>query len=571
MNPSQANFIFERFIPQIGVAPLPELLTGLFREVARLMNVERVGYFRFVDDHTVIQQEVQFYLSTNSCDTAGLARLKASDYPGYFEVIMTPPGVLVSDEVMGDVRLKEFWKDYFLPLNISSMLDVPVHRAGQLYGVICHEHIGPSRTWANADVETARMLANIVALAIETDQRQNIEAALRDSETRFRTLIEHTPAAVVVFDADVGKFVEVNENAMRLFGMNREDLLKVGPAELSPAFQPDGRLSSKAARENILLALSGKSPVFEWTHRTRRGKTIPCEIRVARMPAEQQNLVVGAITDVTDRKRAEAEFEKALQQEKELGELKTNFVNLVSHEFRTPLGVILSAADILENYFDRLKPEQRQGHLKDIQHATRQMSSLMEEVLLLGRVEAGRMECKPAQLDLAEFCGRLVDEQHSATHRKCPIELVVDGVGDLAEADEALLRHMLNNLLSNAVKYSNPGSPVQFNVRRDGRECVFEIRDHGIGIPVADQPGLFEAFHRGSNVANIPGTGLGLVIVKRCADLHGARIDVSSMPGRGTTFQIRMQMFADEASGSRPAKRVKAKTAKSRHAKNPRH
>lgn len=543
MPSSHTKVIFERFLPQIGVTPVAELLPALFGEIAALLNVERVGYSRMEPDRSAIQQEFQYYLAARKCDTARLPRLFARDYPGYFAAITTPPGVVVSHDVMADPRLTEFREGYFEPFGITSMLDVPVNRAGQLYGVICHEHVGPKRQWSDAEVEVACGFANVVALALETDQRQQAEAALRESETRVRTVIEHTPAAIVVLDAATGRFIEVNENATRLFGLSREELLQTGPAELSPEVQPDGRISAQSAGEKIQRALDGKVPVFEWVHCRKNGDEFPCEIRVARMPAAGRNLVIGAIMDITDRKRTEAEWQRALRKEQDLGELKTNFVNLVSHEFRTPLGVILSATDILEHYFDRLRPEQRRDHLQDIRHATKQMSALMEEVLVLGRVEAGKMKCVPVELNLPDFCSRLVDEQLSATHRRCPLVLTFDNVDAPAAGDEGLLRHILTNLLSNAVKYSPAGAAVHFTVRHEREDAVFEIRDQGIGIPAEDQPRLFEPFHRARNVGEIPGTGLGLVIVKRCVDLHGASIAVDSEAGRGTTFVVKVRMF----------------------------
>lgn len=256
---------------------------------------------------------------------------------------------------------------------------------------------------------------------------------------------------------------------------------------------------------------------------------------------------------------AKRDLLKALNQEKELGELKTNFVNLVSHEFRTPLSVIVSAADILENYFDRLKSEQRAGHLQDIRHSAGQMTRLMEEVLLLGKVQAGKMTLKPEPLDLAGFCQRLVDEQLSATNRKCLITLEL-GEFSNAHGDEGLLRHIFSNLLSNAVKYSSAGGRIRFKAIREAEHAVFEIRDHGIGIPLEDQPRLFEAFHRARNVGEIPGTGLGLVIVKRCVDLHGGQITVESEPRMGTTITVRLKLFS--GTGVRPAKKNKSKISR---------
>jgi signal transduction histidine kinase len=153
------------------------------------------------------------------------------------------------------------------------------------------------------------------------------------------------------------------------------------------------------------------------------------------------------------------------------------------------------------------------------------------------------MDFKPAPLDLARFAGRLVDEVLSATDRRCPILLTFDEMPCSAHADERLLRHILTNLLTNAVKYSERGETVHFEISTDGADAVCVIRDRGIGIPEADREWLFSAFHRGQNVGERPGTGLGLVIVKRCADAHGGRIDVDSMPGAGTTVTVRLPLF----------------------------
>jgi PAS domain S-box-containing protein len=256
--------------------------------------------------------------------------------------------------------------------------------------------------------------------------------------------------------------------------------------------------------------------------------------------------------------QARQDLLKALEQEKELNRMKTNFISVVSHEFRTPLGVIVSSADILESYFDRLKPEQRAGHLQDIRHSTRQMTGLMEEVLLLGSVESSRMQFKPEVIDLPGFCRRIVDEQLSATNRRCPIFLDVKVEGEAASGDEGMMRHIFGNLLSNGIKYSPVGSQVHFSVKREGVDTIFEVRDHGIGIPEEDRKQLFEPFCRGRNVGEIPGTGLGLVIVKRCVELHGGNISFESDPGRGSTFTVKLQLIANEAS-TKPGKTARKK------------
>jgi signal transduction histidine kinase len=263
-------------------------------------------------------------------------------------------------------------------------------------------------------------------------------------------------------------------------------------------------------------------------------------------------IIQAVILDITERKKTEAELLKSLAREKELSALKSNFVSMVSHEFRTPLGIIMSSAEILGEYFDQLEQADRNEHLVSIQKNTRRMADLMEEVLLLSRVEAGKLNLEPRALDLALFCRRLVDEVLSATNARCSIELTMEPVSEETYADERLLRHILTNLLTNAIKYSPEGAAVSFTMQRLGARARFQIADRGIGIPEADQKWLFNAFQRARNVGNIPGTGLGLVIVKRCVELHRGSIRIESAPGEGTTVfvEIPTALAALEAKSS---------------------
>jgi signal transduction histidine kinase len=153
------------------------------------------------------------------------------------------------------------------------------------------------------------------------------------------------------------------------------------------------------------------------------------------------------------------------------------------------------------------------------------------------------MDFEPAPLDLAAFCRRLVDEVLSATNRVCPINVTLSSLPAEASADARLLRHILTNLLANAVKYSEPGVPVDLIVAREGAEAIFTIRDRGIGIPDSDQKRLFNAFQRGGNVGARHGTGLGLVIVKRCMELHRGRLQLTSKTGEGTVATVRVPVF----------------------------
>jgi signal transduction histidine kinase len=243
-------------------------------------------------------------------------------------------------------------------------------------------------------------------------------------------------------------------------------------------------------------------------------------------------------------RQAKDDLVKALAQERELTRLKSSFVSMVSHEFRTPLGITMSAVELLRNYLDQLTPGKLKELLDDIHASTLRMAGLMEQVLLLGRVEAGKINFKATPMDVAAFGRKLVDETIAATGRKCPVKFGADGDLAGAQGDESLLRHIFSNLLSNAVKYSPAGSVVECIARREGNDAVFTVRDHGIGIPEEDRARLFEAFHRASNVGETPGTGLGLLIVKRCVELHRGTIDFDSRLREGTTFILRLPLFA---------------------------
>ena len=258
------------------------------------------------------------------------------------------------------------------------------------------------------------------------------------------------------------------------------------------------------------------------------------------------------IEDYTRTEALASQRETELEGEREVSRLKSSFVSMVSHEFRTPLGIIQSSAQILDRYLEKLPTEQRREQLRSITQNVRRMSHLIDEVLLLGKAEAGQMQFMPAPMALEDFCIQLVDEMHSATRRQCPIQLQSEPM-PVALCDESLLRHMLSNLLSNAVKYSPPGSPVHMSLHRHGNHAVIEITDQGLGIPKADQGKLFTAFHRASNVRNIGGTGLGLTIVSRCVALHQGEIAIESQEGSGTRVTLRLPVFEPAELGNTPS------------------
>ena len=251
-----------------------------------------------------------------------------------------------------------------------------------------------------------------------------------------------------------------------------------------------------------------------------------------------------AVHDISLRKRAEQELLAALQREKELNEMKTRFVSTVSHEFRTPLATILSSAELLRLYPDKLDDSEKLNLLSGIEDGTKRMRRLLDEVLTLGRAESGVLQLRPTPLVLSELCAKVVADLRIGEGKQHTIVFEDRLERETVELDENLLRHILNNLLANAIKYSAPGTTVRLSLERADGDVRLTVEDSGIGIPAEDQPRLFESFHRASNVQNRPGTGLGLAIAKKSAELHGGSITFDTKVDAGTRFYVTLPLQA---------------------------
>ncbi|HEY9661703.1 MAG TPA: HAMP domain-containing sensor histidine kinase, partial [Allocoleopsis sp.] len=229
---------------------------------------------------------------------------------------------------------------------------------------------------------------------------------------------------------------------------------------------------------------------------------------------------------------------EALNKERELNQLKSYFVSMVSHEFRNPLSALRMMSDLLLHFEERLTPEKKESFSQQIRLTIDHMCQLLDEVILLGKVDTGNFQIELKLLDLTEYCKTLIASHQYSDDNRHPIVLHCQpGLTPLA-LDANLLGHILNNLISNALKYSLPSGEVHIEVSQQHDTVTFSITDRGIGIPAEDQPRLFDAFTRCRNVGKIQGTGLGLAIVKRCVDLHQGKVSVESALGLGTKVTV---------------------------------
>lgn len=242
-----------------------------------------------------------------------------------------------------------------------------------------------------------------------------------------------------------------------------------------------------------------------------------------------------------DLNRLRQELEETLQREKAASRLKTQFVSMASHEFRTPLSGILAASQALERYGDRMTPEQRRSRFEAIEAEIGHMTRMLESVMLLGRADLGRLEFRPQPVDVPRLCEEAVADAARDDASGPRVELEVSGFTGPVDLDRTLLRHIVSNLLSNAVKYSRAGAVIRFAAERSGDEVCFRVHDEGIGIPEEDRERIFESFQRGANVGSAPGSGLGLAVVRRAVEAHGGSVTFESAVDRGSTFVVRLR------------------------------
>jgi signal transduction histidine kinase len=252
-----------------------------------------------------------------------------------------------------------------------------------------------------------------------------------------------------------------------------------------------------------------------------------------------------ALERATDELRAaNLALAKEREKERELGEMKTRFVSMASHEFRGPLSAILSSSELLDRYGERWDRPRRLDHYEAIRASVRSMSQLLDEILLIGRAQAGVLAPYPAPVNLDELSKEVVQAISRASNDTHNIRRSLVGEENVV-LDERLVRHLLSNLLDNAIKYSAAGSEVELHVDAQGAEIRFTVRDHGMGIPEEDLPHLFTTFCRGANVGQIEGSGLGLAVVKHVVDAQHGNIGVKSKVGLGTEFVVVLPKYVE--------------------------
>jgi PAS domain S-box-containing protein len=394
-----------------------------------------------------------------------------------------------------------------------------------------------SLIWVTASGKAVNVLdkaqGSVWAL-MDITPRKELEAALARASSEREAIFN---SALVGISYNVNRRIQwVNDKYQEMSGYSRHELVGKSTRLLyadDESFEADG-IKTKAAllRDSVY--------VDERQFIQRNGEPIWVQLSGRCVTAHKPEAgVIWTLLDINQRRRAEDNIREALKRERELNDLRSRFVSMTSHEFRTPLSAILSAAELLRDYSDRMPDGEKVELLESIGAGVQRMARMLDRVLLIGQVNAHMLEFRPEPTDLLALCHALADEARALPSSAC-CEVMTEFApqASFGPYDAKLLRHIFGNLLSNAIKYSPQGGTVVFRVSSQDGKTVFEIEDHGIGIPPAELPHLFESFHRASNVGDIPGTGLGLAIVKNAVELHGGNIEVKNKPERGTCFKV---------------------------------
>jgi PAS domain S-box-containing protein len=397
--------------------------------------------------------------------------------------------------------------------------------------------------------------------------------------SHMTSLFENATEGFVVTNGK-GEIALVNPSACRMFGYDAEELVGQKIEVLIPSHYRKGHVQLRDGfyhdPKNRVMGhgrdLHGQK---------KNGETLPVEVSLSTYVHNDERYVIAFIVDITHRKEIEQsmvrqqkqlekvtdemrrlnaeleakveertvilkealqrleesqqELSEALDKERQLNEIKSRFVSMASHEFRTPLSTVLSSASLLSKYTTTEDQQKRNRHIDKIKGSVKHLNDLLEDFLSLGKLDEGKVGAVFHEFNLQELVQDTIDEMKGLIKKDQNIELTYLG-DDLVFSDKKLVKNVLINLISNAIKFSDEGTTVHVTSDVQNDEAMISVRDEGIGISEEDQHHLFSSFFRGKNALNIQGTGLGLHIVKRYLDLLGGSVELKSELGKGTTI-----------------------------------
>lgn len=470
----------------------------------------------------------------------GAQRFLVADTPYFARMLETGRAVVVPD-----TREDAQWMRPPDANWVMSYAGMPIRVRGQVIGFLNLDHHEPG-FYTEAHVERLQLFAEQAAIALENARlHQEIQDYAAELEQRVEQRTLEARLAREHFEAIIHSTHDV------VIIMTLDGVI----TETNPAFEQQFKLAADAAAGQKLwdLVSTENRPAVEQAFATvietqdlarieclmsgADGAVFDADLMLSPIVGSDGKIldVVCALRDVTPYKQLERQLRAMLEQQAELGELKTRLITMISHELRTPLALIQLSSDLLSRYHDRLAPDDRLVELGKIVGGVQRITTILNNVLEITRAETEEIKLVPQILDLAGLCRDVVQQVVDD-----PSRVTIEVTGDVSQVvlDRDRVTAILVNLLENAVQYSPEGAPIVVKLARKRGGVEIEVRDRGVGIPDADLPHIFEIFHRARNVEHIAGAGLGLPLVKNAVELHTGQITIDSEEGVGTTVRV---------------------------------
>ena len=381
----------------------------------------------------------------------------------------------------------------------------------------------------------------VMALVIDITERKKSQEEL----SHWFQIFNESLNEIYVFDAKTLKFINVNYGAQSNIGYNLQELKAITPIDIKPEFT---ETSFKKMLQPLIHGTQKKLDL-ESVHQRKNGSTYPVEIHLQLSSIGDHEVFVAIILDITERKSYTVNLEKtvaertlqleeALAKEKELSELKTKFLSLVSHEFKTPLSSILTSTTLLGKYTTSDQQEKRDKHLTTIKSKVKYLDNILNDFLSVERLESGKVNYKKSIFPLSKVVNEVVYDSNMLLKEGQTI-LYPHDIDDInLQFDEKILELVLSNLVHNAIKYSPENTQIDIQVNTKKNLLSLKIVDQGIGIPKEEQKYIFDRYFRAGNALLTQGTGIGLNIAKRHLENLGGDITFKSMENKGTTFEV---------------------------------
>jgi len=536
------------------------MLHSLARRLNQMNDVRQIGEAITAELRTVIQYHncrVHLIDDVGQMLVPIAFRGELSEYQGEtFEALLIPPGKGVTGRVAqtGDSYYSpNTTKDPYAvtipgtPDVDESLLVVPLKYGSAVIGTVGLAKLGVDQ-FDQEDLRVLEVLASHAAVAIQNarllESERTAARRARESEARKSAIVESALDCVIVMD-ERGTITEFNPAAERTFGYPKADVLGHELAEV--LIPPTMRQRHREGLERYLRTGSGSvlDKRIELTGMRADGTEFPVELAVARVNFPGPALFTGYLRDITDRKRAEKEVERALQTERaatqrlrDLDDLKNTFLQAVSHDLRTPLAVVLGLALTLDRDELDLSHDERRDLTRRLASNARKLDRILTDLLDLERLMRGVVEPKTELTDIGSLVRRVVAEADFLSGRN----VTVEAESAAANVDVAKVERILENLLVNAGKHTPEGSTIWVKVSKRQDDVVIIVEDDGPGVPEELREQIFEPFQQGRGEQPSPGTGIGLSLVLRFAELHGGKAWVTDRVGGGASFQVALPL-----------------------------